>query len=70
MSDAPNEQEQQDAATEAAQNVVGEVTSWEYSAEPETIESRLDAGLEEAAATLEDARNEADAAASALAELR
>ena len=54
MSDAPNEQEQQDAATEAAQNVVGEVTSWEYSAEPETIESRLDAGLEEAGVQVDD----------------
>jgi hypothetical protein len=45
MTDAPNQQEQ-DAATEAAQHVVDEVTSWEYSAEPDTIESKLDEGLE------------------------
>ena len=44
MSDAPNEQ---DAAAEAAQNVVDGVTSWESSAEPDTIESRLDEGLQE-----------------------
>ncbi len=51
MTDAPNhheQAEQQDAATEAAQNVVDEVTSWEYSAEAGTIESRLDEGLEQA----------------------
>ncbi len=48
MTDAPNQQEQQDAATEAAQNVVDEVTSWEYSAERDTIEERLDEGLEQA----------------------
>ena len=48
MSDATHDPEQQDAATEAAQNVVDEVTSWEYSAEPDTIESRLDEGLREA----------------------
>jgi hypothetical protein len=48
MSDVPNDQERADAATEAAQNVVDEVTSWEYSAEPETIASTLDEGLAEA----------------------
>jgi hypothetical protein len=36
------------AAAEAAQNVVDEVTSWEYSAERGTIEERLDEGLAEA----------------------
>ena len=51
MSDAPNEQ---DAAKEAAQNVVDEVTSWEYSAEPDTIGSKLDDGLEEARVDLDD----------------
>ncbi len=54
MTDAPNQQEQQDAATEAAQNVVDEVTSWEYSAEPDTIESRLDEGLEQAGVEVDD----------------
>jgi hypothetical protein len=54
MTDAPNEQEQRDAATEAAQNVVDEVTSWEYSAEPDTIESRLDEGLEQAGVSVDD----------------
>ena len=49
MSDVPNDQErQQEAAREAAQNVVDEVTSWEYSAETGTIEARLDEGLREA----------------------
>ena len=48
MTDVPNQRETADAATEAAQNVVDEVTSWEYSAEPDTIESRLDEGLEQA----------------------
>lgn len=43
-----------DAAVEAAQNVVDEVTSWEYSAERATIEERLDAGLAEAGVTLDD----------------
>ena len=65
MSDAPHDAQQtedtttgdaatQEAATEAAQNVVGEVTSWEYSAEPDTIASRLDEGLEQAGVELED----------------
>ncbi len=54
MTDAPNQQEQDDAATEAAQNVVDEVTSWEYSAEPATIESRLDDGLEQAGVDVDD----------------
>ncbi|MFL6166731.1 MAG: hypothetical protein ACJ710_10630 [Ornithinibacter sp.] len=60
MTDMPNQQEQQDsqeqqdAATEAAQNVVDEVTSWEYSAEPGTIEARLDQGLEQAGVEVDD----------------
>jgi hypothetical protein len=48
MSEVPNDQEREDAATEAAQHVVDGVTSWEYSAEPETIQSRLDEGFDEA----------------------
>ncbi len=54
MTDAPNQQEQQEAATEAAQNVVDEVTSWEYSAEEDTIEARLDEGLEQARVDVDD----------------
>jgi len=37
-----------DEAEEAAQRVADSVESWEYSAEPETVEDQLDAGLEEA----------------------
>ena len=54
MTDVPNQQENEDAATEAAQNVVDEVTSWEYSAEPDTIGSRLDDGLEQAGVDIDD----------------
>lgn len=54
MSDQPHDQEHRDAATEAAQNVVDEVTSWEYSAETDTIEARLDAGLREAGVSVDD----------------
>jgi hypothetical protein len=54
MSELPTEEERQDAAAEAAQNVVDEVTSWEYSAETGTIESRLDDGLHEAGVELDD----------------
>lgn len=54
MSDVPSQQDTQDAATSAAQNVVDEVTSWEYSAETTTIENRLDEGLREAGVELED----------------
>jgi hypothetical protein len=42
-----------DAAAEAAQNVVDEVTSWEYSAEPDTIGDALDDGLEQAGVTVD-----------------
>jgi hypothetical protein len=57
MSDQPTDrdrQDHQDAADEAAQNVVDEVTSWEYSAETSTIESRLDEGLREAGVEVDD----------------
>ena len=43
-----------DAATEAAQNVVDETTSWEYSAERDTIEEHLDDGLAEAGVTVDE----------------
>jgi hypothetical protein len=54
MSDQPRTGESADAATEAAQNVVDEVTSWEYSADRETIEDRLEEGLDEAGVTVDD----------------
>jgi hypothetical protein len=54
MSDQAANEERREAATEAAQNVVDEVTSWEYSAETGTIESRLDEGLDEAGVELDD----------------
>ncbi len=47
-----------EAATEAAQNVVDEVTSWEYSGERETIEGELDRGLAEAGVALDPAERE------------
>ncbi|NHA68178.1 hypothetical protein [Phycicoccus flavus] len=47
-----------EAATDAAQNVVDEVTSWEYSGERETIESELDEGLEAADVRMDDAERE------------
>jgi hypothetical protein len=54
MTDVPNDQEREEAATEAAQHVVDEVTSWEYSAEPDTIESKLDEGLEQVGVDVDD----------------
>ena len=54
MSDRPNQTGDEEAATEAAQNVVDEVTSWEYSAETATIGTRLDEGLQEAGVDLEE----------------
>ena len=54
MSDVPNDPARRDAASEAAQNVVDEVTSWEYSADRTTIESRLDEGLREAGVQVDD----------------
>lgn len=50
--------ETDDAATEAAQNVVDEVTTWEYSAEKDTIEQELDEGLEEAQVEVDDAERD------------
>ncbi len=49
-----NRTPEDDAAAEAAQHVVDEVTSWEYSAERETIEERLDEGLGEAGVAVDD----------------
>ena len=46
--------EVQQAATEAAQRVVDEVSSWEYSAERDTISERLDQGLREAQVSVDD----------------
>ncbi|HYN30869.1 MAG TPA: hypothetical protein VES95_13525 [Dermatophilaceae bacterium] len=46
MTENPNAE--QAAATEAAQHVVDEVTSWNYSSERDTIESELDEGLDAA----------------------
>ncbi|HYN30407.1 MAG TPA: hypothetical protein VES95_11160 [Dermatophilaceae bacterium] len=45
MSEASNEQERQAAATEAAQNVVDDVTAWNYSGDREIVESALEDGL-------------------------
>ena len=44
----------QQAATEAAQRVVEEVSSWQYSAEDGTIEEQLDEGLRKAGVRLDD----------------
>ena len=49
MSDDVNQ-----AATEAAQAVVDEVSSWQYSAEDRTIADELDRGLQEAGVRLDD----------------
>ena len=46
------------AATEAAQNAVDETTSWEYSAEKDTIAEDLDEGLEQAGVTVEPAERQ------------
>jgi hypothetical protein len=42
------------AATEAAQRVVDEVSSWQYSAEDRTIADQLDEGLAKAKVSLDD----------------
>jgi hypothetical protein len=42
------------AATEAAQRVVDEVSSWQYSAEDRVISDELDNGLREAGVRLDD----------------
>lgn len=46
--------EAQQAATEAAQRVVEEVSSWQYSAEDATIAQQLDEGLAQAKVRLDD----------------
>ena len=48
MSEHADTPQEQDAAAEAAQNVVDEATSWEYSAEKDTIDEAVDEGLDEA----------------------
>lgn len=46
--------EAKQAATEAAQRVVEEVSSWQYSAEDGTIAQQLDEGLAQAKVRLDD----------------
>jgi len=46
--------ETQQAATEAAQRVVDEVSSYQYSAEDSTIAQQLDEGLAKARVSLDD----------------
>jgi hypothetical protein len=46
--------ETQQAATEAAQRVVDEVSSYQYSAEGSTIAQQLDEGLAQAKVSLDD----------------
>ncbi|KRF36965.1 hypothetical protein [Nocardioides sp. Soil805] len=46
--------ETQQAATEAAQRVVEEVSSWQYSADDSTIEQQLDEGLRKAGVRIDD----------------
>ena len=46
--------EQKQAAIEAAQRVVDEVSSWQYSAEDDTIAQQLDEGLSKAQVSLSD----------------
>ena len=50
----PNDSEQ-DAATDAAQNVVDDVTSYEYSGDKDRIEHKLDEGLDQAGVELDSA---------------
>ena len=40
--------QEREAAAEAAQNVVDDVTSWEYSGDRDRIADKLDEGLDEA----------------------
>lgn len=47
-------EQSEQAAVEAAQRVVEEVSSWEYSAERDTIADQLDEGLREAGVALDD----------------
>ncbi|WP_210438770.1 hypothetical protein [Nocardioides xinjiangensis] len=46
--------EKQQAATEAAQRVVEEVSSWQYSADDPMIADQLDEGLRKAGVRLDD----------------
>lgn len=46
--------EAQQAATEAAQRVVEEVSSWQYSADGPMIEQQLDEGLRKAGVRIDD----------------
>ena len=46
--------EAQQAATEAAQRVVEEVSSWQYSADDSMIEQQLDEGLRKAGVRIDD----------------
>ncbi len=56
--------ETQQAATEAAQRVVEEVSSWQYSADDKMIEQQLDEGLQKVGVRLD-----ADERARILAEI-
>lgn len=54
MSEPTHNTDAQDAATEAAQNAVDETTSWEYSAERDTIRADLEKGLDAAGVDVSD----------------
>lgn len=58
MSESQQPDPQDDAATEAAQNVVDEVTTWEYSAEKDTIQDSLEQGLDEAGVEVDGAERQ------------
>lgn len=57
MTDQSDASESQ-AATEAAQNVVDTVTSWDYSADKDKIESKLEDGLDKAGVDVDDSEKE------------
>lgn len=50
--------EEQDAAREAAQHVVDDVTAWNETSEEGTIREELDRGLDQAGVDLSDAERE------------
>lgn len=50
--------EEQDAAREAAQHVVDDVTAWNETSEEGTIREELDRGLDQAGVDLSDAEKE------------
>jgi hypothetical protein len=54
MTDAGTSDDKQQAAIEAAQRVVDEVSSYQYSAEDDTIAEQLDEGLAKAQVSLAD----------------